>query len=202
MATQQALSARDKKIAAHREMAELAFRDHVLTVRHEHGLFASWRCAKPNDGAYAFNITIEQGRIFVTGDVGALVVERTDNMIAWCRGAIRDIHYLAQKVPHEIQTTEWCPDVVRELLDELLQKAENELSTDEIEERQELVWSLRDLIEEGEGVFCHELSDSGLFDGCDWPDLENWKSRFLWCRECIRWFLEHSSYDPYAKLEA
>lgn len=191
------LSARDAKIEQHRRMAADVFREHVIAPRHEHGLFASWRCGKPGDSAYAFNITIEPGCIFVTGDIGVLVLERTENMLAWCRSAIRDVNYFAQKVPHEIPTTEWCDDVAREFIEELRAEENDEATESEQIERGNLIDDVAGRIDDGEAAFCSDLYDSGLVDGCDFPDLKNWKSRFLWGRECIRWFLDHSNYDPY-----
>ncbi len=35
----------------------------------------------------------------------------------------------------------------------------------------------------------HLIHQSGIADGCDYPDFDNWTHGYLWCREAIKWFL-------------
>lgn len=117
------------------ENAAHAFKEHVIEQRSLHrderGLYATWRCGRPDSGTYAFLVTVYPGVLVVTGDVGDLIVERTTNMIAWCRGSVGSIDYFAEKVPHAIPTKKGAA----------------------------------------------------------------WNPNFLWCRECVKWFVERVDND-------
>ena len=43
----------------------------------------------------------------------------------------------------------------------------------------------------------HKLSaeqrESGLVDGCDWPNFKSFTRSFLWCRAALKWFLEKTA---------
>jgi hypothetical protein len=174
----------DRSVQQHAEMAVNAFQFHVATQRLSSGLFRDWRFSRPCDSAYAFNITTTPGRIIVTGDIGVLIVERTDDMVSWCRTSIGDFRYFAEKVPHEIPTREYDADVVRawakqELADEYLSDAKKKTLRDVMRH-----WNPED-----QSATMQEIHESGICDGCDFPDFTNWKSSFLWCREAIKFAL-------------
>src|SRR5690348_17164327 len=101
-------------IAQSAEMAALAFAEHKLTERLNQGMFRSWRCCRPGSWTYGFDVTTTPGYLFVTGDIGDLIVGRTGDMIAWSRSAIGSISYFAEKVPSSIDTKEWSSDRARE----------------------------------------------------------------------------------------
>lgn len=183
------LNARQKKIEHHEWMAATAFKDHVIREDLNRGLFRSWRCGRPGDSCHHFHVTTTPGRIFVAGDNGTMVWERNPDMVKWVRGSINSIGYFASKVPHDIPTTEWDAEVAREwLVDEL--RDENQ-SDDPDSERIRLLKELHGELhdEATEHSFCTALYESGVNDGCDWPDFKNWTSNFLWCREDLKWFL-------------
>ncbi len=183
--------ARSQKIAKHERYAADAFKNHVIRQDLNQGLFRSWRCGAPDDSNHHFHVTTTPGRIFIAGDNGTMVWERTDDMIGWCRGSIKSIEYFASKVPHEIKTREWDADVARDWL-----QAEicDERAHDEPDNQR--LYLLGNLLEElddeaNEHSFSVALYESGVADGCDWPDLTNYTSNFLWCREDLKWFLAH-----------
>lgn len=184
------MNARARKIAQHEKYAAQAFKRHVIAQHLNQGLFRHWRCADPDSGNHAFNVTTIPGRIIVTGDNGTMVWERCEDMIPWCRGAINSIEYFAEKVPSEIPTHEWDADVAREWLTERLREANDndKPNSDLIKELKRLY---RDELhdEANDHSFSHELHESGVIDGEDWPDLSNYTSNFLWCREDLKWFL-------------
>lgn len=183
---------RDSSIEQIRRLAEGAFADHhlktVLSMATPDGHVRHWRCARLGDSAYAFNITTIPGRIIVTGDIGCLVVERTTDMIAWCRGSIDSIDYFAEKFPHEIPTKEYDPELAKQwVIDAVGVDAEYHGEATIAKIREEFPACSYDFWNKHQ--FYTDLSDCRIFDGCDWPDFDNFRPSFLWCREAIKWLL-------------
>lgn len=121
------LRVEDALIQRHAEMAASAFKDHVATLRLEVGMFRSWRCQKPGTWCYGFDVTTTPGHLFVTGDIGDLVVSRTEDMLAWARDAINSPHYFAEKVPRSIETEEWSFDRSLEWINETVAEDESDV---------------------------------------------------------------------------
>jgi adenylate kinase family enzyme len=189
------MKARAKKIAEHEKYAVDAFKNHVIRQDLNQGLFRSWRCGAPDDSNHHFHVTTTPGRIFVAGDNGTMVWERNPDMIPWVRGSIHSIDYFASKVPNEIPVEEWDVDVAREWVQDQILEENEERDEDNEEGTNERISKYQELLEilSDDEVYEHEfyraLSDSGLNDGCDWPDFTNYTSNFLWCREDLKWFL-------------
>lgn len=184
------LNARDKRIQDHARWAAEAFKDHVIEERLNNGMYRHWRCRRPGgDSAYWFDVTTTPGSIIVTGDIGELIVRRTEDMIAFCRGSINSIDYFAEKVPHSIPTDEFDMDVAEEWIDEQIRNAADYCyDSDDLEKLEELKHGLD---ETSEGSFARDLWDSGLNDGGDFPNVRNYNSNFLWCREALVWLIAH-----------
>lgn len=196
------MTARDRKVSQHAELAAKAFAEHKIRMRLNQGMFRSWRCQKPETWCYGFDITTTPGALLVTGDIGTLVVERTNDMISWASSAVRSIDYFAQKVPHEIATEKFDIEVAKEWIgDEIAECRRNYaeavefMNTNAQKDFDEQLGKLSDLKitldEYGEHGFITELADSGLVDGCDWPNFKNYTSSFLWQREAVKWFIEN-----------
>ncbi len=187
---------RDARVADHAEMVTHSFRDHRVTEyrRSPCGRFGSWRCGSPRRVAHSFYLTAEPGTLFVTGDVGDLIVERTTDMLAFARTSIGDIDYFAGKVVSAIKTREFDPDVLRAWFDEEEQEAaQDEGQLASLKEARRV--TLRAL-DDGDGHdACRALYESGYVDGCDFPDFDNWSYNFLWCRQAIRWRVRHAGAD-------
>lgn len=180
----------DLRLKQHEAMALHSFKDHLVEVRLDQGLYRQWRCAKPQSSMFAFTVTTIPGRIIVNGDVGDLIVERCDDMIAWCRGSINSVDYFEQKVVRAIPTREYDEDMAEWWLDDLSARCEAGELVLEPDQRESLD-SLRS-VTENEHFFCDELYRSGLVDGCDFPNLRNYNGNFLWCREAIKFLLNAS----------
>ena len=176
--------------------AGIAFGDHVVTERWSGDGYGSWRCGREGGSSnYYFNVSVEPGRVFVTGDIGELIVERSTPMLPWVRGAIDSISYFAEKVPSSMKTRQWCPDVSRELLDELENDPHGSFDNHTYEEQmaiKEKISEVRWNLDDGEHIFKQTLYESGLFDGADFPLCDSWNPRFLWCREALKWFLANT----------
>lgn len=166
-----------------RELAEKAFADHVITERLRQGFFRSWRCQKPDTWVYGFDITTTPGYLIVTGDIGDLIVSRCADMLPWCRQAVDSTSYFAEKVARSIPTREFSHGEFERWYHELM--ADPDTPEDHKEVATEAMqWSdnkgMDQLYEE-----THEIWDG------DPPDWKDWNANFLWCREAVRWFLQH-----------
>lgn len=176
------MNAQQKRIAMVAEQAKKAFAEHQIEVRLNQGLFRNWQCSRPKSSVYLFNISTEPGRLFVTGDIGVLVVERVPDMIDFALRTIGDLHYFASKVPSEIKVKEFDPEVAVEWLKE---HAEDDSIT------QKDFANLKAVAEDqGYEEFCRALYDSGTVKDCDFPKCENFTYGYLWQREAIKWLLE------------
>lgn len=193
------LSVSDAMLKRHADMAADAFKDHVVTERLNQGMFRSWRCARPNSGTYGFTVNTTPGYMFVTGDIGELMLCRTEDMVDWSRKSIGDPSYFAEKVPPSIPTVEWSFDRAMEWCKDRIKDA-NDYYGDE-EEASESVAKLKALMDEAhtdgingemdEHEFSMALYETNLCDGCDWPNFKVFNSNFCWCREAVKWLLEH-----------
>lgn len=175
------MNAEQRRIQQIAEMAKTAFAEHRIEVRLNAGLFRNWQCSRQRSSSYLFNISTEPGRLFVTGDIGTLVVERATDMIEFAREAIGDLHYFAGKVCREIETKEFCHETAAEWVDDQVKHS----SMDAV-----LARKLKTIAnEDGHHEFCQELFDSGYIQDCDFPKCENFKFGFLWQTEAIKWLL-------------
>jgi len=167
-----------------REMTDKAFADHAITERCRQGVFRSWRCKRTKSWVYGFDITTTPGFIFITGDIGDLIVEREYDMLPWCRSACESIDYFAKKVPHAIPTTQFDEAKVLEWVAE-------ELKNEELSDED------RELLEDAAEGGLDELGESEVYAILqpvwqdDPPSWREWTSNFLWCRDAIRWFVNH-----------
>lgn len=182
--------ARQRRIDQIHELSAKAFANHKIEQRLDECMFRSWRCTKPGTWIYGFDITTMPGTLVITGDIGELIVQRAEDMIAWASGSVRSIDYFAEKVPRSMETGEFCVEVAKEFLSELRQDLKRDRELDD--ESREKIAELMQILDGDEiGDFPAELYLSGLIDGCDMPNLKNYTSNFLWCREALIWFLEN-----------
>lgn len=186
--------ARQRAIDQIHGIAVTAFAGHKIEQRLNQGMFRSWRCRRDGTWAYGFDVTTIPGTLVITGDIGELIVQRADDMIAWASGSVHSIDYFAEKVPRSMQTGEFCVEVAKEFLSELRSDLRDTGDLDE--ETKDKIAELRNILDGDEVAdFQTELYLSGLVDGCDMPNLKNYTSNFLWCREAVIWFCENWKQD-------
>lgn len=194
------MDAKQRKVKQIAELAKNAFKNHTVTLKYSSpsGEMKQWLCRRPLDSAYWFNITIWPYTLCMTGDLGDLIVERSPDMISWCRGSINSIDYFAEKVSREIKTKEFDKDVAKENLD-YRHKIGVEYHKLDWKEKQEysstlvIVDELKELLDNDDlspDEFYKAYYESELYGG-DMIDCMNYTSHFLWCREAIKWFLDN-----------
>ncbi len=240
-----------QKLSKEMQIAELAaksFASHKIEQRLYQfesfdRYYGHWVCTKEGKGSnvYRFDIQHKPGTLTVTGDIGDLMVERTSNMVAWCRGSVGSIGYFAEKVPSAIQTREKSPDMMQEYVDTMLLpdpsysdcgtynkwgqqivekvdcpkchgygekegdesnnydwvpcetcKGKGEVLAEISSEWVDLQDEVAHLTDGPPDVLLQALYESTLCNDCDWmPDLSDWTTNFLWCREAVKWFCEN-----------
>lgn len=172
-----------------RRNSDRAFKDHVITELSRNGVYRSWRCGRPDRSDCAFVITTIPGSIIVTGDIGDLIVSRCYDMLPWCRGSCDSTGYFIEKVPHGcFEVEEFDPERLRAWVeDQIANASDYGIKDDEIETLKE---SLEfDDYSDNDATHWYRKFRS-IWDG-DPPDWSSPKHRLLWCRDAIRWFVNH-----------
>lgn len=177
-------------------LAKSAFKDHVVHVKLENGLYRHYLCRAPQTGMYHFHVMTFPGRLAVYGDIGDIVWEREPDTLYWARSAIRSISYFAEKVWSTIRVDEFSPSPaearVREdyeqMRQELLdQHAPIEKLAQLEDTREELIAAAHD-----NGQYFYEAaSGCEWYDGADLPNVEDYTSSFYWAREALLWFFRN-----------
>jgi hypothetical protein len=172
---------------------------HSIEVLFSQGLYRHYRCRNNGSWNDGFEIVTWPRSLCYTGDMGEYLFQRTKDMIAFMRGSIGSHSYVAEMcAAHGTRNTgsavkEFRKEELEELLDEVIQDAvDAEVSPSEIVEMKERIQEIRDSLGDDK---CPEdayraISDSGIWDGCDFPDCETFTFRFLWCLRAIEWFLK------------
>ncbi len=193
------MSAIQDRIKHIEALARNAFKDHKITLKYSSpsGEMKQWLCKKPEESAYWFHITVWPYTLCITGDLGDLIVERSPNMIEWCRRSIDSMDYFSEKVSREIKTQEFDRDVALENLDyqHKLGKEYAKLDWDEkkkYSEQLEELQELKDLLDDdiAPDEFYRAYYESSFYGG-DMIECNNFTFHFLWCREAIKWFLNN-----------
>lgn len=184
------------------------FAKHVLTVVVDHGpdVFRHYRCHEPGTSNMHFNVYFFPGRMIVSGDIGFMAWERTFDMLIWARGAVDSIDYFAEKVPNEIETKEWDSEVgkawvwevffemVENLVDEEGVDASNAVNAHKAQGWRDTRDELMRHLDNGYEIFISEVDNSDWSPskrGGDWPELKQYTTSFLWCREAVKWLIRN-----------
>lgn len=182
------------KDVARRAKNDLA--KHTITQTLDAGLYRAWKCGEPGNCINAFEVVTGPGWLLIRGDMGTCLWERTNDMLGWCRGSINSLDYFAEKVPREIKIKEYDPDRARAwLLEQVLDFWNDHCGSDDHGGMDEDDWkqweTLKDLYRESDPTekldFEREVMNSGINDGGDYPDWENYTYHFLWQREALKW---------------
>ncbi|WP_305781243.1 hypothetical protein [Nocardia nova] len=91
---------RDETIANSYRIHLAETRDHVLTIKHDDGLYRHLRCAKPGTGIYSFDIVTWPGHLSIGGDIDGYVFARIPDMFEFftLHGGGIDPGYWGEKV--------------------------------------------------------------------------------------------------------
>jgi hypothetical protein len=81
-----------------------SFENHELTVECEHENSKNFLCKNPDSFYYYFRVTFIKNHIFLTGDLGELIlINDRDNMLSWLLDTIDNLPYLYSKIPLSIK---------------------------------------------------------------------------------------------------
>jgi hypothetical protein len=148
-----------------------------------------WCVARPGTSAYAFTITTipDQALLMITGDLGCAAWQRETDMVAWARGAVKDIDYFAGKLTMiDKPARRWSEETTRDVITSAIEDATGVVKT----QLRHIVIGL-DVGEPWDPGHVKQLMfDSGHWDGCDFPDTSDWDEQFVWKWCCVRRWLE------------
>lgn len=174
-----------------RAMAEDAFARHTV-VRESQGKVDAWLCRRPDTNVYWFRVIIAQNLITLAGDIdGIMVVPYTHDALGWMRGALGSIAYFAEKVPANINITEFDKELVVRALADDKERLEQADADDKAEDWwREQVADLAELLDrdfECEHDFNEAYHSSSLYSD-DLPAVTGLSTGFYWTLEALRWF--------------
>lgn len=86
-----------------RQEAERAFVSHRIRVLHFNQFYRHYQCGEWTSSgdllvAGSFEVMAYPHHLVLSGDLGELMLRRTENMLAWGAHAIQDVQYFAEKV--------------------------------------------------------------------------------------------------------
>lgn len=188
MSYQGQLAAKVKKDAAER------LSKHQIITKKIDGLYRQWWCGCPDSGCDWFYIVTWPGYMCYCGDMGDYVFQRVDDMVLFMRRSAMSFDYAAEKcIAHGSPIRKYCYEVFEDLLNDEEKLLEEEYEPEDQQGRRDKIADLRAQINEESHE--HEaymaISDSGLWDGCDFPSCEAFDFHFLWCLHAIDWFTKN-----------
>jgi hypothetical protein len=175
--------------------------DHVLSVKHDDGLYRHLRCGKPGTSVYRFDLVTWPGYLYVGGDVDDFVFARTPDMFLWFEAGSSDArginpHYWAQKLQSPARrdvTTEYSSDKLKGKIREWLDERCEDLDAAEVASLRtavsEELLSREELVDETAGLFLvRDFFHDGhaIYEPADW-DLRDYTGGFLWACWAIVW---------------
>lgn len=85
------------------------FKNHVLTIIHEHESVKRYQFKQPDTGCYGFNLTCADNLMIMTGDCYTMVIEPGYGRcgLAFLRGSIKSLDYFLGKSPFREQMSEY-----------------------------------------------------------------------------------------------
>lgn len=118
------MNARERRIEQIRQIAERAFKDHLLCDIVEEGNIRSYRVAKVGTGIYAFRVTFVPGFIHLYGDIGNVTyAPHRLNAFEWARSSCHNLDYLTGKIEPHDAGREFDGEVARADIDRYIKDA-------------------------------------------------------------------------------
>ena len=166
-----------------------AFGKHVLTIKHDDGLYRHLRCSRPDTGVYAFDVVTWPGHLYVGGDIDGFTFSRITDMFEFFGEGPVNAHYWSEKLTNRRQPYEkFDPDSVKRVALESV----DGFGLDDAE-----VEAMRAAISESIPHFdfeheAHEWLRDFEFDGHSFSDTWEWSLRdfdphFILSCEAIVW---------------
>lgn len=159
-----------------------------------------FRCRNKNgNGCYRFEVVCTDYAIYVSGDMGELVVQQYGRGLKWLRGSYKNKDYVLSKISQDIQKTKFSEE---EAIESIKQYKEDHYSLERIEDDPD---DKKDILEKREKFdeliedikssclseysICESLSEIDLFDD-GYPDMHVLRSPIEWIYAGLYWFCE------------
>jgi hypothetical protein len=174
--------------------------DHVMTVKHENGLYRHLVCSRPTTSAYRFELITWPGYLAIVGDMGAYTFARLEDMFQFFRTSAGGINpaYWSEKVQGDTATDGYSEEKFRAIVTEVAEAAAEEWPGLTEAVKAEILDSgalyHRDGAYEVVNGFVHEVGKRRFefTDTWEW-NASDWTFRFLWCCHAIVWGI--AAYD-------
>lgn len=115
-----------KAIAGAARRFESECSGHVMTVKHDDGLYRHLRFVAAEGYSHWFDLITWPGNLTFNGDMGCFTFARVEDMFTFFRGKDINPQYWAEKVRGETEVKAYSEDVLRAELDETLADHERE----------------------------------------------------------------------------
>jgi hypothetical protein len=178
-------------------------RDHVMTIKHDDGLYRHLHCAKPDSGYYSFDIVTWPGHLSIGGDLDGYVFARQPDMFDFFS---RHVHtyginpgYWGEKVVTRSSRhpeLDFCPDAFKTAVVEQFWSQRDRfpgeavklfraLRTDVIEAGGEYAESAHEALRD----FRFRSASGRVFEFAEWWELPmtDWSAHFLRACHAIVW---------------
>ncbi len=176
--------------------------DHRMTIETDNGVHRSVYFGRPGQGTYHFRLNTWPGHLCISGDMGAYVFSRVNDMFKFFRGDKVNLGYWAEKVQSESRfgsgVIQYAPERLRDCLvdwlkdhergESILADLEPYLTTDYGQDE-----AFRHIYEYGDGL-------EELISDMSWRSHSEYTHHFKWCCEAIVWGI--AEYDQASQANA
>lgn len=175
-------------------------KDHVVIVELDQGVFRHLVCKKPGTTIQSFEITTWPGYLAVTGDMGAFLFSRVNDMFEFFRTGkepwMISFGYWAEKC-QAVDRRDGFRQFSAKRFDEVVLDWISEWPEEAKEEAKEALLN-KDFGTEDKAryeaahVRCTDLSDGTLYDFSDFfeADVTEYTWHFIWCCYAIEWAIK------------
>ena len=188
---------------------------HAMTILRDDGLYRHLRFKRPDTSSYYFDIITWPGYLAITGDMGANLFCRTEDMFEFFRTDRKHVNdtcninpgYWAEKIQTDGRDAhmEWAVEKFNKIITNLLNEylADCELDEDEKEElRDKVQTELLDPMDEYAAIESLRSwhDENFTLELCDFPSDKQFTFHYIWRCRAIAWGIE--LYDSQKSGEA
>ncbi len=187
------------------------FSKHVLTVKHNDGLYRHLRCQKPGTWIYGFDVTTWPGHLAITGDIGSYLFARVPDMLTFFESSKGGINpdYWGQKLQgpspgahtqysadrFESRVLEWYDDVAAGLhVEEHRHELRRQLDEQVLRRIHDVEYEARTLLAD------FEWNGFRLDEYHEW-NLREYRPDFIGCCWAIVWAIEQYRRRPRVQIQ-
>lgn len=183
--------------------AEREFKDFIVHVMRNDEDYRHYYCKHPQSGFSSFEVMEFGSHLVITGDLGDFIFTRCEKMLDWARDSIDSVGYFSSKLVAGSYREDFCKEVAVEWIEEQRNILNGELidaneiedlnEVGEIDKRLSILVDLEDYLRYGD---IHSFQECVYEEWAEY-DVEildefwNYTYSFLWCRQGLKFLLNH-----------